>query len=78
MAMVRAAVGAERNGLRGSLTFGTLHSISSVDVPALAGDFHRRHPGVRLRVEISARGAAGHAERLIELLPAYIRTDTPF
>ncbi|GAA1642472.1 LysR family transcriptional regulator [Actinoplanes couchii] len=60
----RATVEPERNGLRGSLTFGTLHSIGSVDVPALAGEFHRRHPGVRLRLEISARGTAGHVERL--------------
>ncbi|WP_033344964.1 LysR family transcriptional regulator [Catenuloplanes japonicus] len=60
----RAAVAPETAGLRGSLTIGTLHSITTVDVPALAGEFHRRHPGVRLRVEISARGAAGHIERV--------------
>jgi DNA-binding transcriptional LysR family regulator len=51
-------------GLRGSLTLGTLSSLATVDVPALAGDFHRRYPAVTFRIDISSRGAAGHVDRI--------------
>jgi DNA-binding transcriptional LysR family regulator len=60
----RASVEPMSTGLRGSLSLGTLSSMMTVDVPALAGDFHRRYPGVGFRIEISARGAAGHVERI--------------
>ena len=60
----RASVEPPDSALRGSLAIGTLSSLTTVDVPALTGDFHRRYPQVRLRADISPRGAAGHAERL--------------
>ncbi|MEV4800280.1 LysR substrate-binding domain-containing protein [Nonomuraea sp. NPDC049421] len=60
----RAAVEPVSSGLRGSLTVGMLTSMTIVDVPALAGDFHRRHPGVRLRLAMSRRGTAGLAEQI--------------
>ena len=60
----RASVEPMSTGLRGSLTVGTLSSLTTVNVPELAGDFHRRYPSVKLRVEISPRGASGHVERV--------------
>ncbi|MGW6791554.1 LysR family transcriptional regulator [Streptomyces chartreusis] len=62
----RAAVEPLATGLRGSLTVGLLSGLTVVDVPALAGDFHRRHPDVRLRTETSQRGTAGLIERIKE------------
>jgi DNA-binding transcriptional LysR family regulator len=60
----RASVEPMSTGLRGSLTLGTLNSLATVNVPELAGDFHGRYPAVKFRIEISARGAAGHVERV--------------
>ncbi|GAA0451946.1 LysR family transcriptional regulator [Streptomyces olivaceiscleroticus] len=62
----RAAVEPLSAGLRGSLTVGVLSGLTLIDVPALAGDFHRRHPEVRLRTETSQRGTAGLIERIKE------------
>ncbi|GHE92315.1 LysR family transcriptional regulator [Streptomyces fumanus] len=62
----RAVVEPLSAGLRGSLTVGLLSGLTVVDVPALAGDFHRRYPEVRLRTETSQRGTAGLIERLKE------------
>ncbi|GAA5152864.1 LysR family transcriptional regulator [Pseudonocardia eucalypti] len=60
----RASVEPMSAGLRGSLAVGTLSSLTTVNVPELAGDFHRRYPSVKCRIEISPRGAAGHVERI--------------
>ncbi|RBQ20533.1 LysR family transcriptional regulator [Spongiactinospora rosea] len=62
----RAAVEPVSAGLRGRLAIGMLSSFTLVDVPALAGEFHRRHPGVRLRMEVSQRGTHGLIERIKE------------
>ncbi|MGW0222798.1 LysR family transcriptional regulator [Streptomyces tendae] len=62
----RAAVEPLSTGLRGSLTVGVLSGLTVIDVPALAGDFHRRHPEVRLRTETSQRGTSGLIERIRE------------
>ncbi|MGW7517711.1 LysR family transcriptional regulator [Streptomyces sp. NPDC054796] len=62
----RAAVEPRSAGLRGSLSVGVLSGLTVIDVPALAGDFHRRHPDVRLRMETSQRGTAGLIERIRE------------
>jgi DNA-binding transcriptional LysR family regulator len=60
----RASVEPMNAGLRGSLAVGTLSSLTIVNVPELAGDFHRRYPAVKFRIEISPRGASGHVERI--------------
>ncbi|QQM46294.1 LysR family transcriptional regulator [Streptomyces liliifuscus] len=62
----RAAVEPLSTGLRGSLTVGVLSGLTVIDVPALAGDFHRRHPEVRLRTETSQRGTSGLVEKIKE------------
>ncbi|MFE0359487.1 LysR family transcriptional regulator [Streptomyces nigra] len=62
----RAAVEPLSAGLRGSLTVGVLSGLTVIDVPALAGNFHRRHPEVRLRTETSQRGTSGLIERIKE------------
>ncbi|SDG00375.1 DNA-binding transcriptional regulator, LysR family [Sinosporangium album] len=62
----RAAVEPLSAGLRGSLTVGMLSGLTLVDVPGLAGEFHRRHPGVRLRIEVSQRGTSGLIEKIKE------------
>jgi len=64
--------------MRGTLTVGTLTGLRVVDVPGLAGDFHRRHPMVQLRLETSRRGTAEHAERIKEgsMDVAFLGTDT--
>ncbi|MDJ1134247.1 LysR family transcriptional regulator [Streptomyces iconiensis] len=62
----RAAVEPLAKGLRGSLTVGVLSGLTVIDVPALAGDFHRRHPEVRLRTETSQRGTSGLIEKIKE------------
>ncbi|MBB5704637.1 DNA-binding transcriptional LysR family regulator [Ochrobactrum daejeonense] len=53
-------------GLRGSLTVGMLSGLRLVDVPALAGDFHRRYPSVQLRLQTSRRGTGELIERIKE------------
>ncbi|WP_236795604.1 LysR family transcriptional regulator [Amycolatopsis sp. GM8] len=62
----RAAVEPLSTGLRGRLTVGILNGLTAIDIPALAGDFHRCHPEVRLRTETSQRGTAGLIERIKE------------
>jgi DNA-binding transcriptional LysR family regulator len=62
----RDAVDQVRGGLRGSLTIGTLTSISLVDMPSLLGRFHTDHPGVTVRLRVSPSGSAGLARSLID------------
>jgi DNA-binding transcriptional LysR family regulator len=50
--------------LKGSLTIGLLSGLRMIDVPALAGDFHRRYPDVQLRLEGARRGTDELIERL--------------
>lgn len=60
----RASVEPPDSELRGSLALGSLSSLQAVDVAALAGEFHRRHPQVQLRVDLSPRGSVGHVDRV--------------
>jgi len=46
----RDAVAGVRGVLRGRLSIGVLQTLGAVDLPVLLGDFHRRHPGVALRL----------------------------
>ncbi|GAA2297210.1 LysR family transcriptional regulator [Streptomyces kunmingensis] len=60
------AVAEVRGGLRGTLRLGTLTSIRLIDLPALLGEFHRRHPEVQLQISVSPTGSQGHLEALTE------------
>jgi DNA-binding transcriptional LysR family regulator len=55
----RAAVGETTTGLRGSVRIGSMASIAVVDLPALFGAFHQRHPLVDLHVTASSEGSTG-------------------
>jgi DNA-binding transcriptional LysR family regulator len=47
----RAASEAAANGqIRGSLTVGVIPTVTTIDVPAALGRFHRAHPAVRIRL----------------------------
>jgi DNA-binding transcriptional LysR family regulator len=62
----RDAVDAVRGGLGGVLRIGALSSlVSLVDIPALLGRFHERHPAVRIELITNAHGSAGLLEQLL-------------
>jgi DNA-binding transcriptional LysR family regulator len=62
----RDAVDAVRGGLRGVVRIGALSSlVSLVDIPALLGRFHERHPAVRIELITNAHGSAGLVEQLL-------------
>jgi DNA-binding transcriptional LysR family regulator len=61
LAAARAAVEAvaeATTGLRGTLTIGTMLTTGSIDVPALLGRFHERHPAVLVRLRAAPGGSA--------------------
>ena len=60
----RASVEPPDSELRGTLALGSLSSMRTVDVAALAGDFRRRYPQVQARIDISPRGSVGHVDRV--------------
>ncbi|WP_433795878.1 LysR family transcriptional regulator [Actinoplanes sp. CA-252034] len=62
----RDAVAEVRGGLRGTLRIGTLTSIRVIDLPALLGEYHRRHPGVLLQTAVSPMGSRGLVAMLAE------------
>lgn len=62
----RDVVSEVQGGLRGTLRVGTMTSVSLLDLPALLGDFHRRHPGVLLQITVAASGSQGLADALVE------------
>ncbi|GIF16588.1 LysR family transcriptional regulator [Actinoplanes teichomyceticus] len=62
----RDAVDEVRSGLRGTLRLGVLTSIRLLDLPALLGEYHRRHPGVLLQTSAAPSGSAGLVARLTE------------
>ncbi|GLX99657.1 MULTISPECIES: LysR family transcriptional regulator [Actinoplanes] len=62
----RDAVAEVRGGLRGTLRIGTLTSVRIIDLPALLGEFHRRHPGVLLRTTAAPSGSVGLLEALLD------------
>ncbi|MFD9891446.1 LysR family transcriptional regulator [Amycolatopsis sp. NPDC059027] len=57
----RAVVQQTSAGLRGSLRFGTLSSMGRLDLPAVLGAFHRKHPLVDIHVTVSVAGSTGLA-----------------
>lgn len=58
----RAAVEETTTGLRGSLRIGTLTRLGVINLAALAGAFHERHPDVQLHLTASPEGSTGLAE----------------
>jgi DNA-binding transcriptional LysR family regulator len=53
------AVNATLGGVRGTVTVGTLTSISVIDIPTLLADFHARHPAVVVHLRAASAGSAG-------------------
>jgi DNA-binding transcriptional LysR family regulator len=60
----RDAVDELGRAVRGSVRVGMLAGVGLVDLPALAGDFRRRYPGVELRLR-EARGSTAVAAALL-------------
>lgn len=75
----RAAVDGLRAGITGSLRVGTLSGLTAVDLPALVGDFRRRHPGVHLSLRVDAAGSEGLLRGLRDhtLDVAFVGLETP-
>ncbi|MET8700880.1 LysR family transcriptional regulator [Kitasatospora sp. NPDC004723] len=49
-----AEVAASLGEVRGRLTVGLIPSVAAVDIPAVLGEFHRRHPKVRVSLSVGA------------------------
>ncbi|MFC5501345.1 LysR family transcriptional regulator [Lysinimonas soli] len=49
-------------GLRGRLRVGIFTNLSTIDLPGVLGEFHRRHPRVDLQLGPSPTGSAGLAD----------------
>ncbi|MEV6239132.1 LysR family transcriptional regulator [Lentzea sp. NPDC051838] len=60
------AVAEVKGGLRGTVKLGTLTSMTLIDLPALLGEFHRRHPGVLVRTSAATSGSQGLIEQLLD------------
>ena len=56
-----AAVAEAASGLRGTLSIATMLSTGSVDMPAMLGRFHEKHPAVLVRL----RAVPGGCEQLV-------------
>jgi DNA-binding transcriptional LysR family regulator len=62
----RDAVDEVRGGLRGTLRVGTMTSVSLIDIPALAGRYHQRYPGVDLLLTPAPGGPHAQAEAVAD------------
>lgn len=62
----RDSVAEVRGGLRGTLRLGTMTPVGLLDLPALLGEFHRRHPGVLLQTSAAPSGTQGLIDALTE------------
>jgi DNA-binding transcriptional LysR family regulator len=60
------AVAQVQGGLTGTVRLGTLNSVTLINLPALLGEFHRRHPGVLVRTNASTSGSLGLVEQLLD------------
>ena len=58
------AVNATRGAVRGTVTLGTLTSISVIDLPTLLADLHARHPEVRIQLRAASAGTTGLTRQL--------------
>ncbi|GGU39170.1 LysR family transcriptional regulator [Lentzea flava] len=62
----RDAVAQVEGGLKGTVRLGTLTAMTLIDLPALLGEFHRRHPGVLVRTSAATSGSQGLVEQLLD------------
>jgi len=62
---VRDDLDALAGGLRGSVTLGTVLSTGELDLPAILTGFHRLHPGISVRLRLSAGPENQHLQRLL-------------
>jgi DNA-binding transcriptional LysR family regulator len=62
----KEAVAQVRGGLRGTVRLGALTSMTLIDLPALLGEFHRRHPGVLVRTSAATSGSQGLVAQLLD------------
>ena len=60
------SVGEFRGSLVGTVEFGSLIAFGPLDVAGALGQFHRRHPHVRLRLRLSQTGASSYLSALLE------------
>ncbi len=58
------AVNATRGAVRGTVTVGTLTSISVIDLPNLLTELHARHPEVRIHLRAASAGTTGLTRQL--------------
>ena len=58
------AVSAARGRVRGTVTVGTLTSVSVIDVPTVLAELHARHPAVVVHLRAASAGSAGLAAQL--------------
>ena len=59
------AVAEATSGLRGALSIGTMLSTGSIDVPAMLGRFHEKHPAVLVRLRAVPGGSEELAREVI-------------
>lgn len=59
---VRSAVADTSAGIRGRLRVGIFTNLVAIDLPALLGDFHARHPLVDLQLAASPSGSTGFVD----------------
>ncbi|ORA17236.1 LysR family transcriptional regulator [Mycobacterium arosiense] len=58
------AVSAARGTVRGTVTVGTLTSVSVIDVPTVLAELHSRHPEIVVHLRAASAGSAGLAGQL--------------
>jgi DNA-binding transcriptional LysR family regulator len=59
------AVCAAQDTLRGTVNVGAMASVEVVDLPALLGQLHARHPAIDVRLRLATTGSAGLAHALL-------------
>ncbi len=59
------AVRAAQDTLRGTVNVGAMASVEVVDLPALLGQLHARHPAIDVRLRLATAGSAGLAQALL-------------
>jgi len=63
---VRDDLDALAGGLRGSVTLGTVLSTGELDLPAILTGFHHLHPGISVRLRLSAGPENQHLQRVLD------------